>query len=987
MSKSCVWACFLMVWALLPRQINAQSHLNTQPSDFFFQSQLALATQLNTQGEYDQAIAELTPLCEDPRWTESVSAELQSDGWELLGKSHLYLGAFEPAKAAFVTCIDLRTATLGADHPKTAIAYQRLGECWYVLRDERYHSRACFEWAVSIFQGHSDTEAIDFSKLLIKLGYVYLDAGNPTRALQTLQQALAIRRQELGETHHLVANAWMAVGEVYFAQDDYDRTFSHWQRSLSIRQNLPNPDLYQLSGDYNNLAVVLDAMEKRDSALIYYEKALTLRLKALPEDHPAVGDIYYSKAVALGHQKAFLQAHLEMDKAARIVQTNFGIKSPEMADIQKERAWLLKHGQDTVRALNAYHAALLSLVPEFTDSDWSALPPLFTTPYEIELLKIVLGKANLWLHYTQSNASPKTENLLSILDLYTAADSLTDHIRIDFITDQSKLSFLEQSNQLYGPAVAVCHGLWEATGEAIYLEKGFYFSEKGKAMVLYDALRASSISKSAGIPERIREAERQLKNALMEYEFTLSTLDPETQPDRYRECLDSLSTLNLRIERIQEGLARHFPAYETLKQGIAMVEMEELQVRLAKEQQSLIEYVAVEDGYFLFGIAPDTMIFEHILVDTIDALALTEVKQFCRNPQLGGNTAEIQADFVKKAYKLYTHLLAPGLPGSLTYISRLLIVPEGELEGVPFEMLISDPELPTFPDYTQLAYVIKKAAIGYAWSATLWMHESVQPAGPGNGQCLAFAWSEATEKGGNQGEMRSLKAEAIADLPGSAWEVQAIAPFASGKYQYGDSATEAVFKSEAEAYSLLHLAVHGEVNHEEPMKSALRLHPDARGQEDGQLFVSELFSMNLKADLAVLSACETGIGKQAPGEGMLTIGRGFRYAGVPAVVASLWKVNDQVTSQIMAVFYENLSEGIPKDIALQQAKLTYLNQADGMSGQPYYWAAFKPMGEMKPVKLHRNQGRLLWGLVLGILGLIGMGAIVLRRQARKKKQI
>jgi len=117
---------------------------------------------------------------------------------------------------------------------------------------------------------------------------------------------------------------------------------------------------------------------------------------------------------------------------------------------------------------------------------------------------------------------------------------------------------------------------------------------------------------------------------------------------------------------------------------------------------------------------------------------------------------------------------------------------------------------------------------------------------------------------------------------------------------------------------------------------------------DRKLYVRDLYNLKLNADMVVLSACETGLGELQQGEGILSLARGFAYAGAKSIISSLWSVNDKSTADIMTSFYSHLKEGKTKDDALRRAKLDYLSQ--NPNAQPFYWAAFTAVGDMKPIK-------------------------------------
>ena len=139
-------------------------------------------------------------------------------------------------------------------------------------------------------------------------------------------------------------------------------------------------------------------------------------------------------------------------------------------------------------------------------------------------------------------------------------------------------------------------------------------------------------------------------------------------------------------------------------------------------------------------------------------------------------------------------------------------------------------------------------------------------------------------------------------------------------------------------YDMLHFAVHAELNEEDPMSSALLL--AGEGKEDGRLKVGEIFSLNLKANMVVLSACETGLGKLSNGDVMVGLTRAFIYAGTPSIITTLWKVNDRSSYELMSEFYQHLKTG-KKSEALRQAQLKTMEQFP----EPFYWAAYQLTGE------------------------------------------
>ncbi|MEL7006350.1 MAG: CHAT domain-containing protein, partial [Bacteroidota bacterium] len=154
--------------------------------------------------------------------------------------------------------------------------------------------------------------------------------------------------------------------------------------------------------------------------------------------------------------------------------------------------------------------------------------------------------------------------------------------------------------------------------------------------------------------------------------------------------------------------------------------------------------------------------------------------------------------------------------------------------------------------------------------------------------------------------------------------------------------------------------------------------------EDGMLHTFELFNMNLSAELAVLSACNTGIGKLQKGEGVMSLGRAFSYAGCPSIVMSHWSVDDRSTSELMSLFYKNLSEGKSKDLSLKQAKKEFLNNTDELRTHPLYWAGFVVLGDTKPLTNGSGHQLIYW--LIGVVLVILVSSFTINKKLKSQKE-
>jgi CHAT domain-containing protein len=187
-------------------------------------------------------------------------------------------------------------------------------------------------------------------------------------------------------------------------------------------------------------------------------------------------------------------------------------------------------------------------------------------------------------------------------------------------------------------------------------------------------------------------------------------------------------------------------------------------------------------------------------------------------------------------------------------------------------------------------------------------------------------------------------------LPGAEDEVKYIAKLVPTKLFLEYEASERNFKETASDYSVLHLAMHTIMNDENPMYSKLAFARNfSDTTEDHDLFTYEIYNMKLNAEMVVLSSCSSGYGRMQKGEGMMSMARGFIYAGCPSIVMTLWQVSDQSSSELMGSFYKYLKKGKNKKSALRQAKMDYIQSADKLKSNPYFWSAFMMVGDNSPL--------------------------------------
>jgi CHAT domain-containing protein len=286
-------------------------------------------------------------------------------------------------------------------------------------------------------------------------------------------------------------------------------------------------------------------------------------------------------------------------------------------------------------------------------------------------------------------------------------------------------------------------------------------------------------------------------------------------------------------------------------------------------------------------------------------------------------------------------------------------------------------------NYKGLPWLIRNHAISYSSSATIYFEQSSQAEKDLTSRNLiAFAPSYNYVRTVRNGTEDDTLAFNLLPILGTEEEVKSISEIYKTRRLFDSRASEENFKKMAPDYRILHLAMHTVIDNQQPLYSKLVFtKPDKSSPEDGYLNTFELFNLRLRGELAVLSACNTGTGKLERGEGIISLARGFFYSGIPSVVMTLWEIEDHSSADLMEMFYRNLKKGLEKDIALQQAKIDYLDQTDHLHAHPYFWAGFVSIGKTTPISSVSSPFRsnaLIYSVIS--LLLITFGIFVIRKR-------
>ena len=274
--------------------------------------------------------------------------------------------------------------------------------------------------------------------------------------------------------------------------------------------------------------------------------------------------------------------------------------------------------------------------------------------------------------------------------------------------------------------------------------------------------------------------------------------------------------------------------------------------------------------------------------------------------------AKHTGNYVTLGQMFYDVLVKPVL--QLTDSREITFVPDGAIMYLPFDSFITADVDKEYINYRDLPYLIYDLSVGYSHSATLLFSERIKTKSP-HAKVLAFApeYENLLDNDIPLEWNRQSNPDFLMPLPGAKREVEYISKTMPSEVFMDYKATESNFKQYASDYEVLHLAMHTIMDDKNPMFSKLAFARDFNDTtQDHNLFTYEIYNMKLNAEMVVLSSCSSGYGKMQKGEGMMSMARGFIYAGCPSIVMTLWQVSDQSSAELMSGFYNYLKKGKSK---------------------------------------------------------------------------
>ena len=469
--------------------------------------------------------------------------------------------------------------------------------------------------------------------------------------------------------------------------------------------------------------------------------------------------------------------------------------------------------------------------------------------------------------------------------------------------------------------------------------EAFALLERYRAETFREELARRRLDLSIDLPDDLDRRRRRLATR---YDGALRRLEaapPEKRPERRAE----LDRVRLAQEEVEDRIRQASPRLAALRDPRTL---DETGARALLDGRTLLlSYVVGPDGSWLFALGPG----DHALAAARPPVGRGELGRQIATYRGLVERPNVRLAALRIAGATLTRELLGPVADRLRAAEHVIVLPDGPLHLLPWSAL-PDPATPTEP-------LLARHSISLAASATvLGELRARKVAAPEGLVAFGDPLGEGSSAAGPALEVALRAGSSLTALPGSRREVQALGRLfgQAAKLFLGTEVTEERLIEEASSARRLHLACHAVVDPHLPLESGLVLAPSGGSGERGNGFLQvwEIYQrLRLDADLVTLSACDTALGRDLPGEGVLGLTRAFQYAGARTVVSSLWKVSDEPSARLMVLFYRNLLAGTGKAEALRRAQLAIRGggRGDGEgpgtpTRPPFYWAAFQVYG-------------------------------------------
>lgn len=815
------------------------------------------------------------------------------------------------------------------------------------------------------------------------------------------QKALKLAIRHYGESNSITGSLYSFIGTSYSNKGDFDRGLEYLFKSMNIFLLLKGNVSIELASVYNNIASLLwrkasdfynnNYKDKNDikSSILYFRRSLKIYVKLFGISNKRVAILYNNLGFIYNENRRVKAAYKCFSLSNKIYLNLFGKNSIEAASSfhnlgifyysdkkfnksikfltisinilskLKDQNILLSQRYKmlalTYLQLNKYYRSLqliekaISLyLSHFNFSDSESVQSIPQYKY-LDFLRI---KASV-VWYIYINKSRNLKDLKKADKEYFFLIQLLDRIRKDYFHVSSRNNLSAKTVSIFEKAIEVSLELYKIYHEEKYLDSAYSYSQKSKSISLMENITDYNAKVSSNIPSAILKKENNLKKKISDFEKLIyaKSKNPGRSESEINEMRNNLFILKHRFETFIKSLENKYPEYYTLKNDLRTVTANEIK-KYIQNDTMIIEYFLGEENIFAFVFTKETCFVNQIKKSRSFEKKIREYRDLLTqfNSFMQSNFA---VRFKNLSHYFYKVLLKNILNEHISFSDKdsgkkiqcknILIVPDNELNFIPFDSLITS-DFDERTEFKDLPYLIKYFNIIFSYSIILYLKYSIEKDKRNKLNILAFAPVFKDKYKKRITNPADNFRDSLSPLNFNLKEVKDISKNFAGKYYLDREAIKENFIKNKKRFSVLHLATHSVLDDENPLYSKIVFSKSLEKKDEGFLHTYEIYTLNSRYDMVVLSACNTGFGRMVRGEGIMSIARAFAASGSKNIVMSLWQVNDKSTSEIMKLFYGYLSKGEKVGEALRNAKLMYLKKSAGLRSLPFYWSSFISYG-------------------------------------------
>ncbi|SKB15676.1 conserved exported hypothetical protein [Planktothrix sp. PCC 11201] len=773
---------------------------------------------------------------------------------------------------------------------------------------------------------------------LISIAKIYSQLGEYQKALDTLNQTFPLWQKTNFKTGEIATLNEMAL--IYFNLGEFQQALNYYNQALLEVKPLGNPT--NVAAVLNNIAQVESELNRFEAALKHNQQALGLWEEVINKfgDSAAV-NVQRGKGATLNNI-GFVYANLNrLDSALEIYNQALNLWQ-KIGDRTGEASTLNNIGfiyfqqNKLEKSLELYHQSL-KIRQEIGDRPKEALS-----------------------RYRVATVERKQGNFAEAIAQMETVLTLIEDLRTKINNQDLRASFLASKQDYYQFYIDLLMQLNQQQPNQGWDGKALQISERAKARSLLDILAQAQGEVTSGVDPKLLTQKQTLKQKLSTLEEQRVKLLSQSHTNEQKQELNQeIETLLQEYSQVLDTIRVNNPHYAALTQPQPLT-LTGIQ-KLLDDQTVLLEYSLGKERSYLWAVTLNSIqSYELPPEETIKAA----VKTFRDN--LISPSKRVRRSLYEETGKALTQIAFPLIPSLKN--KRLLIVADGALQYVPFAAL---PEPETSRESEVIPLIMNHELLTLPSASVLGiMRGENQNRKPAEKLLAVLAdpvFAPTDER------LKSVVVQALKVLPPDlessaresgilfdrlpftqeeATQILALVPEEYRLQEVGFNASrETAINPQLSQYRFVHFATHGLLNSENPQLSGLvfSLVNQNGESQNGFLRLYDIFNLSLPVELVVLSACETGLGQEIRGEGLVSLTRGFMYAGASRVVVSLWKVDDQSTAELMVKFYQGILEkGLAPGAALRQAQIQMQNDSEWVP--PYYWSGFTLQGEWRGIQ-------------------------------------